>query len=337
MKHWIDATARGSSWGACVLLVLANVGCGPAVATPGDASTSGEPASAETTTSGVPVPPMTSGMAATTDATASPPQPPPPPETTSGPWDPTAPDPTDDPCSCGFICHGFCPPKGCRGYDPDCGPSIECDVWSQDCGRGEKCAPWAKNDSPTWDATRCFPTDPEPDQVGQPCSAQGNGMSGLDTCGVAELCFYVDSDGNGTCVSFCDGNPSNPTCPEGFTCSITNEGVLALCLPACDPLMSDCASGEGCFPNAADFVCLPAPTELIVTPSTCYQSGGCEPGTICLTPEIVPGCEEETGCCSPWCDLTAPDCPADTDCVMWFEKDNVPPQFEDVGICASLP
>ena len=213
--------------------------------------------------------------------------------------------------------------------------SIECSIWDQDCASDEKCNPWARNGSPTWNATRCVPLDPDPSQASEPCIAQG-GTSGFDDCGLAELCFGTDAEGNGTCVSFCGEPQSDPVCPEGLACAIMNEGVLALCLPTCDPLAPDCAEGEGCFPVDATFVCLPAPTDAIMR-GNCYLSGGCEPGTVCLAPLVVPGCEDDSGCCSPWCDFSSPECPADTDCLMWFEEDQAPPEYANVGVCGVLP
>ncbi len=192
--------------------------------------------------------------------------------------------------------------------------------------------PWANDGSLAWNATRCFPLDP--DQVGEPCTVEGGPSSGVDSCGLGELCFDVDAEGNGRCVSFC-GSEEDPTCPEGQACLLANDGVLSLCLDACDPLMPSCAEGEGCLPAGIDFVCLPTLGEAIVTAGTCYHIGGCEPGTVCLNADIVPNCEDELGCCSPWCDLSSPLCPPDAECLPWFEMD-APPEFETLGICGSL-
>lgn len=319
------------------LMLLWPIGCGPVVDIGGEAGSSGESAGGETSTSGTPQTSTTFVPTATTATTS--PMPPPPMETTSTSSDMTTGyDPTSDPCGCGGLtCHDFCPPEGCPYYDPDCvGVTIECSVWDQDCASGEKCMPWANDESPAWNATRCVPLDPAPDHVRETCTVEGSATSGFDSCGLAELCFGVDDDGNGTCVSFCGGTENVPVCPEGQACSITNVGVLALCLPACDPLMPACAEGDGCFPVDHEFVCLPASNAGIVSPGTCYQTGGCEAGTVCLNPEIVPNCEEELGCCSPWCDLSSPQCPLDTDCLPWFKRET-PPEFENLGICASLP
>lgn len=158
-------------------------------------------------------------------------------------------------------------------------------------------------------------------------------MSGIDSCGVAELCFGVDDKGVGECVAFCGGTEFDPVCPEGQACSVTNEGVLTLCLPTCDPLASGCDDGEGCFPVGQSFVCLPAPSDEIIEPSTCYQSGGCEPGTVCVATEWLSDCDD-IGCCTPWCDVSAPVCPLDTECTPWFEEGaEIPPGYENVGVC----
>lgn len=288
----------------------------------------------------------TSGVASTTSpipppttATTAPipPQPPPPlPGTTSGSESSSGGDMTGDPCACNFLCPP-CPAKGCPGYDPNCGEILECSIWDQDCPEGEKCMPWSNEGGPTWNATRCTPVFPKADQVGEPCEVEGNGQSGVDTCDIAQLCFDVDAEDNGTCVGFCGGSEQNPVCPQGQACSISNGGTLALCLPTCDPLMPTCSEGDGCFPTdgAEAFVCLPAPDESVDSPWTCHTTGGCEPGTICLDSFALPDCEDES-CCTPYCDLGSPVCPVDTECFAFWEEGAAPPELENLGVCAVL-
>ncbi len=176
---------------------------------------------------------------------------------------------------------------------------------------------------------------PSADQVGEPCTVEGNGQSGIDTCDISQICFDVDADDNGTCVGFCAGMENDPVCPEGQACSVSNAGTLALCLPTCDPLLPSCAEGDGCFPakGVEAFVCLPAPTENIDTIWTCHTTGGCEPGTICVNSSFLPACDDEA-CCTPYCDLGNPTCPSDTECVSFWDEGAAPPEFEDLGVCA---
>jgi hypothetical protein len=144
--------------------------------------------------------------------------------------------------------------------DPDGGGvSIECSIWDQDCDEGEKCAPWANDGGSAWNATKCVPVDANPSQVGDSCTVEGSGVSGVDTCDVSSMCWDVDPETNeGTCIAFCSGSENAPVCDDPTTsCSIANEGVLTLCLPSCDPLSQDCPDGQACYPIDNSFVCAP--------------------------------------------------------------------------------
>ncbi len=197
--------------------------------------------------------------------------------------------------------------------------------------------PWANDGSSVWNATRCAPVDPNPDQVGDPCTVEGSGQSGIDSCDIAQICFDVDPDDNGTCVGFCGGTPAEPVCPQGQACFVSNEGALALCLPTCDPLLPTCPDGDGCFPASDNeaFVCLPAPSESIDSMWTCQTSGGCEPGTLCVDSSFVPDCEDAM-CCAPYCDVDSPSCPLETNCLPFWEEGMAPPELENLGVCVSV-
>ena len=41
-------------------------------------------------------------------------------------------------------------------------------------------------------------------------------------------------------------------------------------------------------------------------------------------------------CCSPWCNLEAPECPMPLECTPWFEEGTAPPGLEHIGVCASI-
>lgn len=316
------------------VIVLVHAGCGPTVATQGETGSTSSPTSNSTSTGFSSV----DATSASTTATSSTPtvttSAPPPPQTTSESSSSGDDGPTLDRCECNFLCPP-CPEKGCPGYDQFCNETFECDVIAQNCGEGEKCMPWANDGGFLWNATRCTPIARDPDQVGEACEVEGYVSSGIDSCDASQMCFNAAIEGlTGTCVGFCAGPLQDPTCPDGQACSISNEDILALCLPACDPLLATCADGEGCFPSGTDsFVCLPAPSQSIASLFTCHLSGGCDPGTICLDSFFLPDCEDEGGCCSPYCDLTEPVCPQRTDCLPFFEEGAVP-QFEDVGVCA---
>ncbi len=141
--------------------------------------------------------------------------------------------------ACGF--YGGCPVDGGD-------LSYECDVFMQDCPDGEKCMPWANDGGDVWNAHRCTPLDPNPVEVGDPCSVEGSGVSGVDTCAVGSMCFYVDPEANeGQCVEICGGEEDEPVCLEG-TCIVQFDGALPLCFVTCDPQDPTCAKTEACGP-----------------------------------------------------------------------------------------
>jgi hypothetical protein len=219
----------------------------------------------------------------------------------------------------------------------------ECDPWLQDCPVGEKCMPWADDGGSSWNATRCSPIDPVPAQPGDECTVEGNGTSGLDSCDLGSMCMNVDPETNtGTCVAMCTGCPDAPVCDEpGTLCSISNEGVLVLCRPACDPLAQSCPAGQGCYPSGDAFFCAADASGMGgAYGQPCMYINGCNPGLMCLAGAATPGCMT-AGCCTEVCDLDDPlgdaQCtgePQGQTCQAWYEEDTAPPGYEDVGACA---
>jgi hypothetical protein len=224
--------------------------------------------------------------------------------------------------------------------NPDGGNvSNECDIWAQDCPEGEKCMPWDNAGGNSWNATRCSPLDPNPGQPGDACTVEGSGVSGIDDCDLASMCWNVDPETNmGTCVGFCEGSEANPVCPNpGTGCSITNEGVLILCLPFCDPLLQDCSETEACYPEPNGFFCSPdASGEMGLYGDPCEYLNVCDPGLFCADAAAVPGCAGSIGCCSEYCDISdpMPVCMGTgQECTAFYEAGQAPPGYENVGVC----
>jgi hypothetical protein len=221
--------------------------------------------------------------------------------------------------------------------EPDGGAVNECDIWSQDCPESEKCMPWANDGGNSWNATKCSPVAASPKQEGDSCTPEGGGVSGVDDCDVASMCWDVDPEsGMGTCVAFCTGSEAAPMCADpNQSCTIANDGVLILCLPGCDPLIQDCAEGNGCYPINDGFTCAPDASgpDAGVYQDPCEFINVCDPGLACINAESVPNCQGASGCCSPFCTLGDTDCPTDTLCEPWYEEGMAPPGFETVGIC----
>ena len=215
---------------------------------------------------------------------------------------------------------------------------FECDTFDQDCPPGEKCAPWMNDDSSSWEALRCVPVAPDPDEPGEPCTREGQ----FDSCALGSFCWGVDAEtGEGTCVSHCIGSEAAPTCADPTrVCDLDLEGFLHLCVAWCDPVDPNaCPEGtDGCFAIDDGFVCVPDGTskggELF---DACEFIKGCSPGLRCADPDdgsVL--CEPDApGCCLPYCNLDDPSCPAMTGCTPFFEDGAAYPQFEHVGVCTA--
>ena len=213
----------------------------------------------------------------------------------------------------------------------------QCDVWAQDCPEGEKCTPWASDGGSSWNAAKCTPVDPAPQQPGDVCIAEGDGLSGVDNCAKDSMCWDVDKEtGEGVCIAFCDGTSGeDASCDPGFHCNLTSEGLLILCFPECDPLLQDCAGDELCIPNSETFTCvLDASGDAGLYGDPCEYANACKPGLYCLNPEYVDGCQA-AGCCTPFCDTSKENmCPGDTqECIPWYDEGMAPPGKELIGIC----
>ncbi len=257
------------------------------------------------------------------------------PGTTTSPTDPDENSVTSD-TTCGFLCgdtDGQC--QMVPGLDGEL-RCQSCDLWLQDCADGQKCTPWASDGSNSWNDTKCVEVAPNPHKPGEPCKAEGSGVSGIDDCELGAMCWDLDPDTLiGTCIGLCDGSPRAPTCAEPKTfCAVSGEGVLILCLPTCDPLASDCPEGQVCVHDGQDqFACATGFPGAVGAP--CEFINTCDPGLACVASSLVPDCDPAaTGCCSPYCSLSAPVCPDQNQtCTPWFEPDQAPEDYKDVGFC----
>jgi hypothetical protein len=298
--------------------ILGQVGCGPLVLPEGDVgSSTGDEAS--------------SGPGTTAPGTTLPP----PSETTAPPMTTVGPEPGDgtttgdDPGSTStpFIVEGDVP------------PGDECDLWLQDCPRGEKCVPWSNDGGSGWNALRCSPIAEDPAAVGEPCVVEGSPVSGLDSCGVGAMCFYVDPVTlEGQCVALCVGSADFPMCePANTSCVMNSEGTIALCLPGCDPLLQDCGDGQTCIPIVDDFLCVLDESGDAGAPGDgCAYINACDPGVTCQDPELVPGCDPVAGgCCTSFCSVSEGPLPClpGQECLPWYEPGFAPPGTEDYGVC----
>jgi hypothetical protein len=231
--------------------------------------------------------------------------------------------------------------SGCSFYGGACvdfsNPN-ECDQWAQDCPEGEKCTAFSSDGDSSWDALQCVPVPPNPGQIGDVCTSEGVD-SGVDSCGLGLMCWDIDKDTEqGHCVAFCTGTPDMPVCDSGSTCVIANQGVLSLCLPACNPLLQDCQDDDLCIPNPnndQEFTCIFPGGEPVPEFGACEFANSCAPGLACLGPELAVECDQNSpGCCAAFCDVTNPMCTGmNQECVGWFEMGMDFPGLENLGVC----
>jgi hypothetical protein len=214
-----------------------------------------------------------------------------------------------------------------------------CDVFAQDCPDGEKCSAIISDGGSSWDTAACVPAAGS-GQPGDACIAESV-AAGLDDCAKGAMCWDVDDMGMGTCVALCTGTADAPICPDQGFCTIANDGALNLCLPACSPLLQDCAEGNACYPVGDTFTCAPdASGDTGVANDPCEFINVCQAGLMCADAAFVgAGCPQgSTGCCTPFCDLGEPaDCPnPDQSCVEFYDPANLPvfpADAADIGVC----
>jgi hypothetical protein len=216
------------------------------------------------------------------------------------------------------------------GFVPeDVAAQNSCDPWANDCPEGEKCAAW-NSGSGTWDANKCVPINGD-GQEGDACTYDGAQL-GTDTCDIGHMCYYTDTEGQGSCIPLCTGTPDNGMCPTGYNCSISNTGSLLLCVYSCDPILQDCAIEDtGCFWDGAFFNCDPAGE--LLTNDPCGYINDCSAGHLCADAESLPSCNG-SACCASFCDLSNPSCSVTgTECVAFFEEGTAPPGLGETGVC----
>ena len=233
---------------------------------------------------------------------------------------------------------GSAPNSGIDGFvTPAAAQEFECDPFAQDCPEGEKCMPWAADGGTTWNATRCSPIADNPTQVGEMCTVEGSGVSGIDDCDIGAMCFDVDGETNeGTCVEICSGSEANPVCTTPETsCTISNGGSLVLCQPICNPLAHECEDGEGCYLVEETTVCAPdASGDLGGPGDPCEFVNVCDDGLFCAGAAAVENCDG-VGCCSPYCAVGDDSgCLEGQTCVPFFPNGAPSACLEALGGCS---
>jgi hypothetical protein len=207
--------------------------------------------------------------------------------------------------------------------------SDECDPQAEmPCPEGQKCSAAAPEWSPwlLWTGTpACFPVLGNKAK-GEVCDLGRDPVDGLDDCGAGTLCvdIYWLNGPTGICVEFCDpaikndvADPSLCDNPAEFCYGPgCQDCYLSVCIPACDPLLQDCPAGTGCVQSASNaeyaFACQGFWADSPAAGESCDLTYQCTPDATCvLSVEVVsPACSDSETCCTPFCDLNAPNtCP----------------------------
>lgn len=222
-------------------------------------------------------------------------------------------------------------------------PSTECDIEAQDCPRGFKCMPYSSQGGSWWDSTACFPIDPDPVGLGEPCQWEGMPWSGHDDCGAWQVCWSFEPGDGGVCKGLCmfdEPGDFMPSCEDPAAIPFYGcQECFCMCETQCNPLGDDCPKGQECVPSADIFTCVPdASGDMGAYGDPCEFINVCDPGLACLEPGNTPGCDESNaGCCTPFCDVTQPNaCPGAAEgqeCLPWYEPGDAPPGLENLGAC----
>ena len=215
-------------------------------------------------------------------------------------------------------------------------PPFDCDPYMQDCPEGEKCVPYSSTGG-NWDDNKCVPVLGN-QAPGEACHYYSDTFDATDDCDETSTCWDVMDVGGepiGTCLAICMGSEDDPECPPNSSCLVASDS-LAICIPGCDPLLQDCGDGSACYWANNTFNCI-FTTQNIPVGDPCGFINDCAAGLICLAAETLPSCADAS-CCSAFCDVQSGDAPCDaqfpgTACVPFFEQDQAPPGFEQVGVC----
>jgi hypothetical protein len=225
---------------------------------------------------------------------------------------------------------GFVPDDDVIGF-------ADCDPIAQDCPDGEKCVAYASSGG-TWDANKCVMVTGT-GSVGDSCVYDGASV-GTDDCDQETVCWNGIDMGDGvlvgTCYPFCTGSLDNPMCLDADTsCRVVNDGVIAVCLPNCDPLLQECPEGLGCYwsGGSGTFQCV-ITAGGIPTGEPCGFNNDCNPGNFCADGTVVDMCNGDA-CCAVFCDITEmpTTCGSPHECVPFFEEGTAPPMYESLGVC----
>lgn len=224
---------------------------------------------------------------------------------------------------------------------PDGGGGLgdTCNTFTQDCPAGQKCTTSYSQEYGDF-LDHCVDLHPQPLPVGQPCVQSGEFGQDGDNCQLGALCWDPDpKTGIGMCVELCGGSEDNAVCQTPNTYCAYGKSIQ-LCLQTCEPRDLDtCPVGCICVPTEQNFMCvLDASGELGTYADPCEFVNACDAGHFCANSDTSPDCDPgQGGCCIPYCDTTADDCPGKLECLSWWGNDPAPVGYENLGACGIAP
>lgn len=228
------------------------------------------------------------------------------------------------------VFHGEeCPegPPPSAEYDPDA--REQCSFFTEDCPEDEKC-------TPEWNGPglRCRPVARQARLVGESCSWGQDFEDGLDDCERHAICSRTS-----VCLSMPFADHEEWVCAsEDAVPDFVVTGTAVFCVPNCDPLVGQCPRGMMCVPDDDIFSCLPAAPDATAATEACQFVNECAVGLSCVDPSRNDACDQDAdGCCLPFCDVGAPECPPGSECVTWWDGQGPHPLpiVQHVGICVT--
>ena len=210
---------------------------------------------------------------------------------------------------------------GYRAVIAPCGEEapLECDVLAQDCGvQGYGCynpdAPYCAKSGASLPGEACKGNQQDECAAGSVCVENHNAR---DAFACADYCNASDTSSPDFCGKACPGSYIYIDDQQ------SGDIIGGYCEPgtgaACDPLLEDCPSGQGCY-GWEPSRCLAAGA--LEKGALCHYSNECEPGLACI------GATTDHYCAA-FCDLSATtgETACDTLCPGAFWD------YEDFGVC----
>lgn len=219
-----------------------------------------------------------------------------------------------------------------------CPPAVneqQCDLLTQDCPPDWHCIPYDADGNGEGDSTACAPLDAAASPRLGPCTSDASTCT--DSCEVGATCF--EGLTQPLCLRICSFDGDDAGCQADEYCVSCASCSFGTCLPACDPLASECDDPlPTCVYSQSESSFLCSDIELLgaTAGEPCEFSNACAEGLVCATAEEVGGCGEgAAGCCTALCDLDDGDagCTSPLSCEPFFLPGTARDGLEDLGAC----